>query len=577
MAICIPPLSAVSDAPSAEMKLYAALEAQLDDAYLVLHSVAWIARPTGEGARDGEVDFLIAHPQRGLLVIEVKGGRIDLDYARRNWTSTDRHGVVHPIHNPFDQAMRGKYGVLEKLRESAVWTRLKLGRIALAHAAFFPDVGDGGRLAGPDAPEDLIGDRDDLSKVRAWVDGVYDYWAARPGERNRTGSLEQRGVDVVRGVFARVASARPLLSARLEDEEQARIALTERQAVILDYLSRQRRVMVAGGAGTGKTLIAREKAVRSADEGLNTLLVCYNRGLADHLREQCTGIANLEVASFHQLCRRWIDHARTSLGRDLIAEARRDYPGGNDYDHYQPIALANAIDLFGPSYDAIVVDEAQDFCDEFWLPIELLLSDHQKALLYVFLDENQDIYGRSAAIPISGAPMLLDRNCRNTSRIHAAAYRYYRGSAIEASEIAGVEVEPIIATGVANQARAIAERVTRLVAQDGVKPQDIAVLLCDAAVRDAGEQALAKASIPRTAKWGRLEDYRPGVVTVDTVARFKGLERSVIILWGLDECSAERDRETLYVGLSRAKSLLYVCGEWAAVDRVVQADSTAST
>ena len=37
--------------------------------------------------------------------------------------------------------------------------------------------------------------------------------------------------------------------------------------------------MIAGGAGTGKTLIAREKAVRLANEGMQTLLVCFNRGL----------------------------------------------------------------------------------------------------------------------------------------------------------------------------------------------------------------------------------------------------------------------------------------------------------
>tara|TARA_R110002051_G_scaffold2924_11_gene15440 strand:- start:8960 stop:10630 length:1671 start_codon:yes stop_codon:yes gene_type:complete len=551
------------------MRLYSALKAQLDDDYLVLHSVAWIAKPKGEGPRDGEVDFLICHPRHGLLVIEVKGGRIDLDYSTRRWTSTDRRDVVHEIHNPFDQARRGKYGILEKLKENPQWQKLVIGRFAIGHAIFVPDVGDGERLKGPDAPTEIIGDRNDLTALASWVEGAFQYWASQPGDNQRVNPIGTRGVETARKFFARVASTRPLLSVRLEDEERERITLTERQAVILDYLSRQRRVMVAGGAGTGKTLIAREKAVRAAEEGLSTLLVCFNRGLADHLREQCAGIANLEVASFHQLCRRWIDKAKVDLGRDLIAEARRDYPGGNEYDHHQPIALALAIDLFGPHYDAIVVDEAQDFGDEFWMPIELLLSEHEKGLLYVFLDENQDIYGRSAAIPISGEPMLLDKNCRNTSHIHAAAYRYYKGAAIEAPAIAGVGVEMIPATGIDRQARAIASLVTRLVAEEKMKPHDIGILLCDAAVREASERALAATSIPGTAKWGRLEAYRPGSVTVDTVARFKGLERSIVILWGLDSCTPEKDRETLYVGMSRAKSLLFLCGDKVACERAV--------
>lgn len=132
-----------------------------------------------------------------------------------------------------------------------------------------------------------------------------------------------------------------------------------------------------------------------------------------------------------------------------MAEVRRDYPGGGDYDHHQPIALALAIDLLGVQFDAVIVDEAQDFGDDFWMP---MLSDHDRGLLYAFLNENQDIYGRSAAIPIPGDPMVLDRNCRNTNRIHAAAYRYYKGVAVEEPAIAGVHIEILAASDIAKQA-----------------------------------------------------------------------------------------------------------------------------
>ncbi|MBY3297640.1 AAA family ATPase [Rhizobium laguerreae] len=552
------------------MRLYAALEAQLDDEYLIMHSVAWISKPRGDGPRDGETDFLVCHPRHGLLVIEVKGGRIELDYANRKWISTNRHGVANPIKNPFDQARNGKYGILEKLKEAPLWQKLGIGRFAIGYAIFLPDVGDGKKLKGPDAPAEIIGDRSDLTALRAWLEGVFQYWASQENGP-QTAAIGQRGVEAARKIFARVVTTRPLFSARLEDEERERIKLTERQAIILDMLSRQRRIIVAGGAGTGKTLIAREKAVSAAEQGLNTLLVCYNRGLADHLREQCAGIDNLDVATFHQLCRRWIDKAKVELGRDLIAEARRDYPGLNEYDYHQPIALAYAIDLFGPHYDAIVVDEAQDFGDEFWMPIELLLSDHEKALLYVFLDENQDIYRRSAAIPIPGEPMMLDKNCRNTNRIHDAAYRYYKGAVIEAPAIDGVDVELLPATGIDKQAQAIASMVTRLVSEEQVKAHDIALLLCNPLKRELSERALTTNSIPASAKWGRLEAYGAGSITVDTVARFKGLERPIIILWALDDSDPIKDRETLYVGMSRAKSLLFLCGDRAACERLFSA------
>ncbi|MES2256455.1 MAG: AAA family ATPase [Pseudomonadota bacterium] len=550
------------------MSLLAAMSAQLDDSYLVMHSVAWISKPGGQEPRDGESDFLICHPRHGVLVLEVKGGRIDLDYGTLKWTSTDRNGEVHIIKNPFDQAKRGKFGVLEKLKENPAWQKLRIGRFTLGHAAFFPDIGNGARLAGSDAPSDIIGDRGDMENLAPWITRVFEYWRGENPQR-RHEEMGSQGVATVRQIFARVVATRPLLSARLQDEEQKRIELTHRQMMVLDFLARQRRVMIAGGAGTGKTLIAREKAVRLAEEGLRTLLVCYNRGLADHLREQCTGVTNLDVASFHQVCHRWIERAKTDLKRDLLAEARRDYPNGNVFDHHQPIALAMAIDAFGPAYDAIIVDEAQDFGDEFWMPIEMLLTRPDSSLLYVFLDENQDIYGRSAAIPIAGEPMNLDRNCRNTGAIHAAAYRYYKGSAVEAPSISGSQVMTLTAAGLEKQARTIAALITKMVAEEKVPPHDIAVLMCSTADRDLREQMLASMPIPASANIGRLEAYGPGSITVDSVARFKGLERAVIILWAFEECSPARDREVLYVGMSRAKSVLYLCSTPEACELVM--------
>ena len=393
MATCIPPVDRAQSESNAELRLFSALDAQLPDEYTVMHAVAWISKPSASGPRDGESDILIAHPHLGLLVVEVKGGRVSLDYRDQNWVSVDRHGAEHAIKNPFDQARRGKYGILEKLRENPAWQRLGIRRFNIGHAAFLPDIGDGSRLRGPDAPAEIIGDRNDMERLGEWTDQALRYWS--DGDGAQLDKLGQRGVDALVATFARRATTRPLLSARIQDEESERVTLTERQARILDLLQRQRRVMVAGGAGTGKTLIARDKAVRAANDGMRTLLVCYNRPLADHLREQCAGIPNLDVASFHQVCNAWITRAKKETGRDLLSEARRDYPRSSEFDQLMPLALANAIDLLGPAYDAVVVDEGQDFGDDFWLPTEMLLKDLENGLLYVFLDENQDIYHRS--------------------------------------------------------------------------------------------------------------------------------------------------------------------------------------
>src|SRR3546814_1034039 len=114
---------------------------------------------------DWSSDVCSSDLSRGLLVVEIKGGRIALDYAQREWTSTDRHGVAHPIKNPFEQARRGKYGILEKLSESPRWRKLGIGRLALGYAAYFPDVGDGGRLSGPAAPARINAHRSEVHNL----------------------------------------------------------------------------------------------------------------------------------------------------------------------------------------------------------------------------------------------------------------------------------------------------------------------------------------------------------------------------------------------------------------------------
>lgn len=566
MARCYPdPQEAVSES-KAELMVYRALSEQLGQDYVVLHSAAWLSRPGGDGAREGETDFLIAHPSRGVLAVEVKGGRISLDYGTRTWISVDSKNIAHKIKNPFEQARRGKFALLEKLKESLLWKRLDIGRFTIGYAVLVPDVGDGGRLRGPDAPREIIGDRGDLSQIGAWVEGAFSYWAGSSGSSQAIGTL---GVEAIVSLFARNVSTRPLLSARISDEEDTRLTLTTRQAAILDVLRRQRRVMIAGGAGTGKTLIGREKAVQLAAEGMRTLLLCYNRGLADYLREQCAGVEGLDVATFHQVCHRWIERAKSKTGRNLLSEARSALPGCDEFDQQMPMALALAVDALGPRYDAIVVDEAQDFGDEYWLPIEMLLTRPDEAMLYVFLDENQDIYRRSANIPVPGEPMVLDRNCRNTEAIHTAAYRHYRGAVVEAPEIVGVPVERLLAPDLERQAKSIGALVTKLVVDECIPPHDIAVLLCDPVDRPVRERSLAKLPLPNSVTLGRVEDYGPGKLTVETVARFKGLERSVIILWAFDGSDVARDRETLYVGMSRAKSVLYVCGTREACERIL--------
>lgn len=560
MTTMIPDLSEaqLNDLPSqAEAKVYRALRDKLPQEYVVFFQVGWILRREEEQAKDGETDFLVCHPDHGYLCIEVKGGGVGFDATIGEWFSVDRHQQKHHINNPINQALKAKYSIRSKLNEHPRWRDLSLGNALRGHAVFFPDVGDANVLSRPDMPAALIGFAKNMHAPKAWIDAAFAYWGNDTGHFTPLG---RKGVEVIREVFARSFVVAPLVSSRLAEQEARRLVLTKDQTRVLDFLRSHRRVAVSGGAGTGKTVLALEKARRLATEGFKTLLTCYNRQLADHLASLCAGTANLDVMSFHQLCHRQVEKANHASGRDLVAEAKVTYPGKDLYEVQLPNALAYSLEVLPDRYDAIVCDEGQDFREEFWVPLELLLADYDRSPLYVFYDDNQNIYARAGTFPIRDEPFTLTTNCRNTAPIHAAAYKHYKGVPVAPPENEGDEVQFDEAPGRDAQAAKINTRIVDLIARQGVSPGDITVLIADALRKADYYATLRRLPLPKPATW--LEEGIRGTNTVliDTIQRFKGLESPIVILWGLDAIDLARNEELLYVGMSRAKSLLVVVG-----------------
>lgn len=560
MTTMIPDLSEaqLNDLPSqAEAKVYRALRDKLPQEYVVFFQVGWILRREEEQAKDGETDFLVCHPDHGYLCIEVKGGGVGFDATTGEWFSVDRHQQKNPINNPISQALKAKYSIRSKLNEHPRWRSLALRNVLRGHAVFFPDVGDANALSRPDMPAALIGSASTLQAPKEWIDGAFTYWGNNAGSLTPIG---RRGVEVIREVFAKSFVVAPLVSSRLADQEERRLVLTTDQLRVLDFLRSHRRVAVSGGAGTGKTVLALEKARRLASEGFKTLLTCYNRQLADHLSSLCSGMINLDVMGFHQLCYRQVERANQASGRDLVAEAKVTYPGKDLYDVQLPNAFAYSLEVLPDRYDAIVCDEGQDFREEFWVPLELLLSDYERSPLYVFYDDNQNIYARAGTFPIRDEPFTLTTNCRNTAPIHLAAYKHYKGVPVSPPDIEGDDVQFDASPGRDAQASKINARIVDLVARQGVAAGDITVLIADALRKADYYATLRRLPLPKPTTWLEEGIRSNNTVLIDTIQRFKGLESPIVILWGLDTIDLTRSEELLYVGVSRAKSLLVAVG-----------------
>jgi hypothetical protein len=246
--------------------------------WVVFYDVAWLGKVREfDAPRDGQTDFIVAHPAKGILLIEVKGGGIRFDGPRRQWITRDRNGVDHDIW-PFSQVRNSKYALLNKLRDLP---SLRNCWIELAHAVAFPALARPRSAVTPDAPPDIIIGREDMERLCERIEEILVYSHGTSGNRFKHGPLLVK--ELIRLLATSIELPNPL-ALQAAEEEQHIIRLTESQVRMLTLLKRIRRAAIGGCAGSGKTFLAVEKAKRLATEGFRTLLTCYTQPLATFLK-----------------------------------------------------------------------------------------------------------------------------------------------------------------------------------------------------------------------------------------------------------------------------------------------------
>jgi len=548
----------------AEARFYEACRDRLPEDIVVIYSANWIYRDARGRLNEGEADFTVLSPQGGVLAVEVKGGGVSFDAASGAWRSVDRGGNQNAIKDPFKQASKERHALLDQITGHASWRQWTGARLTIGHAVMLPDIVDSTALIGPDRQRELVGVHGDVQNIAQWHERVMRFWRQANDD-----ALGSKGVRLIEDILCKSIDVRPVLRAAVDDAEQQRIRLTANQSKVLRVIGGRRRAVVSGGAGTGKTVLAVEKARVLAKTGLRVLLLCYNRPLADSLALGLRNEPLIQAQTYHQLCDQRIRQAHQK-GHDVLKDAVEAYPGSGDqhrFDVQLPYALALSVDILDERFDAVVVDEAQDFSDEYWLGVEMLLRDQENGHLYIFIDENQALYPRKAKLPVEDEPFYLTDNCRNTAPIHEAGYCFYKGSPIDPPQLLGQDV---IWTGLDKadaQADAVARRVHQWVQVEGLAPEDVAVLVAKRPKAFVYEQLQQRAEAAG-AEWAFEVHGKAKCVLVDTVARFKGLEAQAVILWIGDDPVDEANWETLYVGTTRAKSLLAVVGAQRAVQAI---------
>lgn len=575
-----------------ERRVLQALKRCLGNDWLVWHDV-----PVGAHAR--QPDFVVLSPNRGLLLLEVKGWkRSTLVGGTRDAVEleTARGRVAEP--NPLRQVRDHALELVDQMQRDPALVRREgpfRGKL------LFP-FGCGVVLAGIRASEvsDRAGFdaifppartllRDALDDTVAPADFEQRLWDMFTVHFAHTLSLPQRDrirwhlfpevrLDAQAALFGDGDPAAPLALPDLMqvmDLQQEQVART---------LGEGHRV-IHGAAGSGKTMILifrAEQLAAAARPDKPILVVCFNRALAERLDEllRARGVdERVVVRTFHAWC------------EDLVRAYALEVPRGPDADARFE-ALAASVEravatgrVPGGQYTALLIDEAHDFEDA-WLRIAVRMVDPASNSLLVLYDDAQSIYRRkrqgfsfaSVGVEARGRTHVLKVNYRNTAEILALAVRCADpapGAQADADADAGEDAIPRVAPtsagrrgplpvlieerSEAEELRQVAERIAGAIA-DGARPGEIAVIGRYGTILDQTAAMLERRGIA-SRRLGRRAQNRAEAVGLITLHGVKGLEFPRVYLVGLQALPRageplEDELRLLYVAMTRATETL---------------------
>ena len=510
----------------------------------------------------GETDFFVLAPYMGVFALEVKGGRV----KRQNgiWSFTNRYGVVSTKERgPFDQAWDGVHSIIKDIQGKLDPAHQYLKGIFFGIGVMFPDVEY--TTVGCDEEQWQVFDCNDGNNVFDYIhrlfDGACDKWKNIYGKDVPFSKLPSDDdvryiASLLRGDFDKAVA----ISVQIKYAEEELIKLTNEQYRCIDQLDDNKRCLIEGGAGTGKTLLAIEEAKKASASGYKVALFCYNKNLGDWLEKYFEDVPeNLRpsyVGTFHRYMIRVTKKAGVRLAfpdsEDDIFFYSEDLPEK---------AIEALVQLRDDKFDKIIIDEAQDLVAEKYLNVfDKCLCGGLARGMWTFLGDfsQQAIYSNS----LSGTEMKemieertsfirfkLTINCRNTKTIcdEITLVTDFQAPSSVWSKVDGLPVQYLTYSD-RKEAKTKVEETIRTLLDAHISPKKISIL----------SPVKRENSVISDITEYEIKDYKTygnNKLSFCTIQAFKGLENSVIILVDIETIA---DKQLMYVALSRARTGLYV-------------------
>ncbi|WP_040576996.1 3'-5' exonuclease [Methylophaga lonarensis] len=604
MAEIIPSLSreVLSRMTSGEKRFASRLRSFLEDDYL-----CWYDIPLGRHRR--YPDFIILHPSRGLLFLEVKDWKASsIKKISKETVELLTNNGLKTVANPFVQVRQYAYQGLrlleadEALRQQD--SRYKGNLVTpFAHGVVFTNITRNQIEAAiaPEYREKLLPDhlviyKDEMTESVDPEAFQKQLWDMFPYTFHTKLTLPQ--IDRIRWhLFPEVRIAQPsqenlfddspnqassseeLLTASRQIPDIIRI-MDIQQEQLARSLGEGHRV-IHGVAGSGKTLILGYRAELLAKITSKPVLVlCFNITLAAKLRSWMEGkgiVDKVNVYHFHD----WCNQQLKTYHVDVV-------PGEEPYWERLVMSViqgVNSEQIPRAQYSAVLIDEGHDF-EADWLRLIVQMLDPETNSLLLLYDDAQSIYQKKSGLSFSlsstgiqaqGRTTILKLNYRNTQEILAFAYDFakeYFGTDKADAEIPLIQPE---AAGIHGERPSVhflkkwQDEIDDAISclkrwhQRGGQWREMAVLYAANYQGKAIAEALKQHGIPHA--WlGSKETkkaYNPAYdrVSVLSIHSSKGLEFPAVIMVGISQLKQDdinAEARLLYVGMTRAQKHLHL-------------------
>lgn len=504
---------------------------KLSNEYYVFHSFK-IVNVIEDTIFESETDFVIFNPAKGILCLEAKAGHVK--YEEGEWKYGSGHIMGHG--GPYRQAASGKWKLRDYIKSRGL--DYILGRCKLLHAVWFPSIEkeafDSITLPS-DADINLTLTANSFKNIEQEISDIFDIELQNGVETKMTPVDSKK---IIEQVLAPTFNLVPIANMKLENQQIVFKRMLKEQIALLSYLEEQDNAVINGLAGTGKTVMAVEKAKRHADNGEKVLFLCYNSFLKDYLQNTYAH-SNVDYYTIDGLACKLCDTITPNYNR--LKETLEEMYLEETFP-----------------YKHIIIDEGQDFGKERLNDIaiiELLKSnvvdEDKNGTFYLFYDKNQMVQSSSlpSYIDNSDCKLTLYRNCRNTENI-----------AITSLRLLGSEKRPRLFDDAIigdSPEMFFAENVTKTVVtinsiidsawESGY--DNIQILTC---------KTEEKSIISDECSTGTYL-YKAKKIPFTTCRKYKGLEADVIIIVDLDnEVFTTNAEQVMYVGSSRARYKLFL-------------------